>query len=365
MKTVTVTYHNAINYGAVLQAYALQKTLFDLGIDDEIVDIKRNEKVYFREFTIGKYLPSQIYNNIINLLYITKTMNRVCKFKKFVENNIKTTRYYRTSRELIEDPCAADAYITGSDQMFNTNFDGLNIAGFLKFGGDEIKRISYATSMGPANVSEKYLEDFVSAIKAYNWLSLREKSAADYISKLCSVPCSTNIDPSLLLTKDDWSQLSSKSTLPKKAMPCKYILVYVLLHNHLLNDAIKKLKNQTSLKVIVINPYSRVLAKGDVIIRNAGPIDFLELFKNAEYVLTTSFHGTCFSLLFEKKFFSFIRKTGETRINNILKMLNLSDRIITDVSKLNLDEISYDDVNEILQSERVKTSEYLIKALGV
>lgn len=364
MKTVTVTYHNAINYGAVLQAYALQKKLSTLGIDDEILDIERQERVYFREFIFGKYLPSQIYNNIINLLYAVKTMKRVFRFKDFVKNNINTTRYYGTSRELIDDPCVADVYITGSDQMFNTNFDGLNTAAFLKFGSEEIKRISYATSMGPANVSGKYLEGFMSAIKAYSFLSFREKVAADYISKLCSVPCSTNIDPSLLLTKDDWSQLASKSTLPKRAIPGKYILVYVLLHNHIINDAIDKLKSETGLDVIVINPHSRVLAKGDVIIRDAGPLEFLTLYKNAEYILTTSFHGTCFSLLFEKKFFSFIRKTGETRINNILNMLNLSDRIITDLSQMKLDEIVYDDVNEILLNERAKTNDYLTRVLG-
>ncbi|MBW8014713.1 MAG: polysaccharide pyruvyl transferase family protein [Planctomycetes bacterium] len=364
MKTVTVTHQNAINYGAVLQAYALQQQLRKLGVDDELLDLKRYDRLYFREFKFNKYLPSYIYNNIINLSYVHKTRKRIVRFRDFVEKNIKTTRSYRTSEEIIDDPPVADAYITGSDQTFNTRL-GIKPERFLRFGSEGTRRISYASSMGIPLVEEKYQDEFISAIKAYSFLSTREKSAAEYISKLCSVPCSTHLDPSLLLTKDEWSRLTSRSTLHKRAMPGKYILVYVLLYNPLLNDAVKKLKSQTGLDVIVINPNSRCSVKGDVIIRDAGPLEFLNLYKNAEYVLTTSFHGTCFSLIFEKKFFSFIRKTGETRINNFLSMLNLSDRIISDVSRINLDEISYDHVNAILQSERARTIEYLTKALGL
>ena len=89
MKTVTVTHQNAINYGAVLQAYALQQQLHKLGIDDEILDLQRHDEIYFREFKNGMTLPSYIYNNIISLFHVAKTMKRVRRFKWFVKNNIK------------------------------------------------------------------------------------------------------------------------------------------------------------------------------------------------------------------------------------------------------------------------------------
>lgn len=361
MKTVTVTHQNAINYGAVLQAYALQQQLCKLGIDDVLLDLKRSHKI-FNKIEFNKHLPGNIYNNILNLLHIRQTKKRAKRFRDFVDNNIRTTRHYGTVEEVIESPPVADAYITGSDQTFNTYW-GVKPYFFLKFGSEETKRISYASSMGRLAVEEKYLDEFVSAIKNYSFLSVREKSAADYISKLCSVSCSTNIDPSLLLSKEEWSRLVPNSRLTQRTRPDKYILVYPILYNPILNDAVQKLKSETGLKVIVINPYSRSYVKGGRNIRDAGPVEFLELFKNAEYILTTSFHGACFSVLFQKKFFSFVRETGETRINNILNMLNLSDRIITDLSQLTLDEVLYDDVNKILQSERAKAGEYLIKAL--
>lgn len=363
MKTVTVTHQNAINYGAVLQAYALQQQLHKLGIEDELLDLKRTHKI-FSKVKLNKHLPGNMYSNILNILHLRETKKRAKQFREFVARNISTTRHYETFEEVVESPPVADAFITGSDQTFNA-YSGVKPASFLKFGSEQTKRISYASSMGIPEVQGKYLDKFISAIKAYSFLSVREESSADYISKKCGVPCLTNIDPSLLLTKEDWSRLASSSSLSPGMEQGKYILVYRLLVNPLLNDAVTKIKKETGLNVIVINPYAMCRVKGDLIVRDAGPLEFLKLFKNAEYILTTSFHGTCFSVIFQKKFFSFIRKTGESRITGILNMLNLSDRIITDLSQLKLDEIIYDDVNKIVQSQRAKASEYLIKALGI
>jgi hypothetical protein len=137
------------------------------------------------------------------------------------------------------------------------------------------------------------------------------------------------------------------------------------LENSLLNNAIKKIKKETGLEVIVMTPNVIHCAKGDMIVRDAGPLEFLSLFENAEYVLTTTFHGVCFSVIFQKQFFTFISKKDEIRIDAFLNMLNLNDRIITDTSKVSLNKILYNKVNEILGVEIKKANEYLIKALGL
>lgn len=363
MKTVTVTYQNAINYGAILQAYALQQQLHKLGIDDELLDLKRTHRV-FNKVEFNKHMPGNIYSNMLNVWHILQTQKRMKRFREFVETNIRTTRHYRTFEEVIQNPPVADVYITGSDQTFNTN-SGVIPCNFLKFGNMDTKRISYAASMGRPAVEDKYLDDFITAIKTYSFLSVREQHAADYISKMSGVPCLANIDPTLLLSKEEWSKLASTSKPSPGIEREKYILVYQLLENPLLNNAVKKIKKETGLKTKVINPYACCRVKGDVIIRDAGPLEFLGLYRDAEYVLTTSFHGTCFSILFQKPFFSFIRKTGETRINGILKKLNLGDRIITDTSRMTSNKIHYDSVNEIIEMERKRTIEYLVKALGL
>lgn len=362
-KTITVTHQNAINYGAVLQAYALQQQLFKLGVDDKLLDLKRPHKI-FNKIKFNKHLLGNTYSNLLNLLHILKTNKRIKRFNEFVENNIKTTHHYETFEEVVGSPPTADAYITGSDQTFNTYW-GVKPHHFLMFGSEKTKRISYASSMGISAVKDEYLDEFIAAIKAYSFLSVREESAAAYISKLCCVPCSTNIDPTLLISKEEWSKLASSSGLPQRARPKKYILVYQLLENSLLNDAVKKVKKETGYEIVAINPYAMCRTKSDLIVRDAGPLEFLDLFNNAEYILTTSFHGTCFSVLFQKKFFSFIRKKGETRITNILRNLNLCDRVITDVGQLKLDDILYDDANEIIESERKKANDYLVRALSI
>lgn len=362
-KTITVTYQNALNYGAVLQAYALHQHLSKLGIDDKLLDLKKSHKV-FNKIEFNKHLPGNIYANMLSLCHILETKRRIKHFREFVARNMNTTSRYETAEEIVSNPPIADAYITGSDQTFNTYW-GIKPERFLRFGSAETKRISYASSMGGVTVKDEYLDEFISAIKAYSFVSTREQSDADYISKLCSVPCSVNVDPVFLLAKDAWSRLASNSGSCATNNRGKYILVYELLENSLLNDVAMKIKERTGFEIVVISPGAICRVKGDLIVRDAGPLEFLKLYNNAEYVLTTSFHGTCFALIFEKKFFSFIRKAGETRITNILDMLNLSERIITDTNEITFTEIPYDTVKEKIELQRTKATEYLKEALGI
>jgi hypothetical protein len=363
LKTITATHQNEMNYGAVLQAYALQKQLHKLHVDDEILDLKKTHQM-FNKVKFNKHLLGNMYSNICNLLCILQRKKRIKRFREFVNNNIKMTHHYETIEEVTKSPPVADAYITGSDQTFNTHW-GIRPDKFLRFGSKETKRISYAASMGIPIVKDEYLNDFVSAIKAYSFLSVREQCSADYISKVCNMPCSTNLDPTLLLSKEEWSELASSYRLGRKIRREKYILVYYLLENSLLNIAVREINKETGLKVIVLTPNAICRIKKDMIIRDAGPLEFLSLFNNAEYILTTTFHGVCFSIIFQKPFSTFISKKDEIRINSLLNILNLSDRIITSTSEITFNEILYNNVNEIIEMERKKANEYLVKALGI
>lgn len=347
-----------------MQAYALQKQLAKLGVTDEILDLKRQGRVYFRKFGSYRTLLSDAYNNAFNLLYVFKTLSRVNRFKSFAVHNINLTGRFNSFQEIAQNPPQADVYISGSDQTFNTH-SGVNPYKFLKFGSEETKRISYASSMGKPEVEDRYLDEFIAAINRYRFLSVREACSAAYLSKLCNVPCSSNIDPTLLLSVEEWSHLAAGARPVCKEQQCKYILIYPILHNSLLGEAVRKLQKETGYKVIVINPYARKYVDGDRIIRDAGPLEFLNLYKNAAYVITTSFHGTCFSILFQKPFAALIRRTGEIRITNLLNLLDMQERIISDVNDLSIGPISFDRANDILAAERKKSVEYLVRALGL
>lgn len=359
MKTLTVTYQNEINYGAVLQAYALHHQLKDLGVDDYLLNLESSSPVYF--FHRDKYprITSYIYNNLYNLLYISSTIQKVRKFKRFVKENISTTKLYKSLEDVKNDPPEADVYITGSDQMFNC-FSRVKENNFLQFGRRDIKRISYATSMGQKKVDDAFINGFVAAIKSYASLSVREQSLKDYISKVCGRDCEVNIDPTFLLEKEEWNRF-----IGDRPIKGKYILCYALLYNPLVKQVMERLKQLTGLRTVVISPYARNPFKGDINIRSVGIEEFLTLFKHAEYVLTTSFHGTCFSIIFEKKFFTFIREGVETRITNLLEKLGLEYRIVSHVSQISCEDVNFQFAREVINEEKKRAIRYLIEALNL
>jgi hypothetical protein len=141
--------------------------------------------------------------------------------------------------------------------------------------------------------------------------------------------------------------------------------VYPLLHNPLMNAVVRRLKSETGMDVVVLNPSARCYVNGDVVIRDAGPLEFLSLFANARRILTTTFHGVCFAVIFEKEFHTFLTMKGEIRITSLLDILGLSDRILADANMPVSGTIPYDRVNRVIESERKRASEYLAETLGL
>lgn len=355
MKTKTITYHNAHNYGAVLQAYALQQSILLLDIENEIINYHSNKCTIFNKFSrkIGRQTISEIVTNLATIVHYRDLKNKYNLFEKFINTELALTEKYENLVDLINIPPEADCYITGSDQVWNV-FNGAKREFFLDFGDKKTKRVSYAASIGIYDISQKNKEEFFNLIKKFDKISVREKQSKTFIEKESNKKCCVNIDPVFLLAKERWAQISNKTYSCEK-----YILCYPLLHHPLLNEALKKLKDSTGYKVIILNPNARTKIKGDKIIRNAGPREFLNLFENAEIILTTSFHGVAFSIINEKKFFSFINSHAPSRINNILNILGLEDRIVNDINDVISDEINYSNVNKLKKSEVDKSIKYL------
>ena len=354
MKALVVTSQNAINYGAVLQSYAFHQWLKEQQIDNVLLDLKRASPVYVQKLVLNANFPGQLYDLFLRIIYFPEIRRKVRRFEEFIADHIATTRLYDTIQAVIDDPPQADVYITGGDQMFNIHA-GIRPTNFLFFGSKDTKRVSYSTSMGMAAVPKVYMERFVSLLNKYSLLSLREESAAKYLSQVCNVPCRTNIDPVFLLTKEQWNNVIPVGDKKQG----KYILVYPLLYNANTNAVIKRLKALTGLRVMIISQRARNYAKGGKVIRDAGPSEFLHLFRDAEYVVTTSFHGTCLAILYEKKFFSLIRESGEVRINALLEKLELQDRIIKDPGEVSTREICFNRAQDIINIERTRAKEYI------
>lgn len=195
-------------------------------------------------------------------------------------------------------------------------------------------------------------------------ISVREKQGQAIIKSLCNKEVPVVLDPTFLLTKEEWKKLNTCDTKNKK-----YILVYCLRRSDLLNKMAEKLKIKTGFEIIVLNPRIRnIYDKFSAY--NVGPEDFIRLFMNAEYILTNSFHGTAFSINFNKKFLVDLdinsAVSTNSRLLNILSLFGLEDRIVEniDIEKMYRD-IDYRKVNKILDEERIKSINYLKKSLGL
>ena len=198
-------------------------------------------------------------------------------------------------------------------------------------------------------------------LKKYITISVREEQGKSFLKKEFNLDSQVNIDPVFLHTKKEWSSLTTPSKLIKE----KYILVYFLVGAPILQKVIDKVKEKYKLPVVCLQLTAIKRIKADKYIFDAGPKEFLNLFKNAEFVITTSFHGTAFSVIFEKPFYSVLKNGYRTeRFENLLKQLHLENRMITDCLG-EIESIDYKNISPIIEQKRIESIEYLKKILDV
>lgn len=358
MKTATITYHNVYNYGALLQAYALQQMLLKLSIDNVIINYNfEKNRIYH------KMKGNSLKIFIINIIRLLKTiidilpiMRRCRNFEEFSNRKLQLTPKYRDLEELRKNPPEADCYIAGSDQLWNVSTVMRN-AFFLDFGSQDTKRVSYAVSMGSYEIPNEYIPKMCELLNKFDTISVRETEAKIYIENIIDKKdfVHLNFDPVFLLSKKDWSEFACT-----RRIGIKYILCYPMSGHPLLYDALKKLKQLTGYKIIILTSEVFDSVKGDVYIKDATPEEFVFLIQNAEYTLTSSFHGTAFCTIFNKNFFSFVGGTAPTRITGLLGRLGLEHRIVRRIEDINTEEVDYFEANNVIAKEKKLAKEYLL-----
>lgn len=315
LKIGIVTFHRANNLGANLQAFALNKYICENIGDCEIIDYIPNNQVDNRSF-IRKSL-SKIKKIVLFFQYINDM-----KFEKFRK------RYYKLSNEsyygdsdIFFKGVQYDVLISGSDQILNTTLSGDSKSFYLAFCEGK-KKISYASSFGRENISnieKNYIEEYLSK---FNALSVREKSAADILKKQIDAESKLVLDPVFLMEKKDWRKYKAGINVPKK-----YIFVYAMEVSSQLEQIVEITRKKLDIAVLVVygGKGNKIKAKE---IKNCGPSEFISYIENAELIITNSFHGTAFSVIFEKNFICVSHSTRNTRLENILNLCNFSERMI-------------------------------------
>lgn len=364
MKIGIITFHAVYNYGAVLQAYALENALIDMGCEAEIIDFRRKQQADYTSLYSNRNGIKSIIKNALLLPLHKKRKMRANKFETFFNTRLKlSAARYTEENQLTNCDKIYSTVIAGSDQVWNTTkkYD-VSRAYFLDFIKDnKCLKVSYAASIGSASYEDLllYRED----IKKFSYISMREKRGCEIISKLINREVAFVLDPTLMLNEKHYRTLISESDYPVEG---KYLLYYSLDGVDKKNrnfDILEKLAEKFGLKVKAILPERPFRYKNFDIINDVGIQDFLKLIQGAELICTNSFHGTALSIALQKPFFVLEKFDGkDDRKQTLLQLLDCKERQISDIHQIN--EISgyamnLEEVQKRLQMERNKSKEFL------
>lgn len=366
MKIAVITRHGIINYGSLLQTIATQKAIERCGCECEIVNYIRTDEEYRNlEKTILKTKNNWNKNLFKRFIYLvlrqSESMIAGRKFSKMQSQYLNLTRRYSSLEDLQKNKPVADLYMTGSDQVWGPVADGsYDSSYFLSFTLPQDKCVAYAASFGRTEYNEKVKQNFRRWLSRYNEIAVRENSAVDLLNEI-GIKSYQVLDPTLLITASEWSRIATKA--PKK----KYILVYQLHNNYKLNEYAKKASKELKLPLIRISPTLHQFTRSGKFKYLPDVSEFLAYIKNAECMITDSFHGTAFAINFNTQFVEILpnNKTG-SRNQSILQLTGLTERIVQNTDDLHLvhEKIDYTYANEVLRREREKSEKILRELLA-
>lgn len=358
MKIDIITLHYIRNYGSVLQTYATQAKFASMGYEAEIIDYVRPnaeddamiEQGYEKKNLHG--LKKALYIGLKRFEYSKR--NRVCT--DFLNKYCKFTRRYKDYNDLKNSPPKADVYCTGSDQTWNAEYNGgILPAYFLDFAPENKTRIGYAVSIGRSSITEEEAAETRPFVEKYKAISVREDSAKQILQNMGYQKVEHILDPTLVLNKDDWKPIVAPRMIREK-----YIIIYRLNSCPRMEKFAQELSEETGCKIVRMSYYITHFASKGKMIFMPTVEQFLSLIYYADYVITDSFHCTAFSLNFNKDFFVFYPGKYSSRLQSVLTLTGTEDR----AEKTNLDglqPIDYQRVNEVLDREREKATEFIKK----
>tara|TARA_R110002033_G_scaffold494_2_gene4603 strand:- start:8160 stop:9266 length:1107 start_codon:yes stop_codon:yes gene_type:complete len=367
MKIKTITCHEVYNHGASLQEYALLKYLENLGHNSETIHYKpyylsNNFKfLKVNHLFFSKNLVLKFVYIILKLPQRLFHLKRKRRFDNFSRKYIKTgNKLYKSNDDLKNDLPVADAYICGSDQIWNSFFEnGKDPAFYLDFAPQNKLKISYAASFAIDELEEN-IKAFVKQKVSYlDYVSVREISGKKILNSLGFENVAHVLDPVFLLNSEHWESLI---TIKKEVD--KYIFIYDFDSNPLIQSFAENYKEKYGWKIITVNQLIKYADKNYFL---QGPEKFLSLVKNAEFIISNSFHAVAFSIIFKKDFVVFNRADNiNTRMRDLLDSLDLSQLLLTNEYMINnhiLKNINYDKAQKKLGSLKKSSAFFLNNAL--
>ena len=369
MKTIgIITYHHYYNYGTMLQALALQGKVEQLGYQAELIDFKqdnslsRYEMLKLRIKRMPVYIKERKkYRALADSREKIKEKNEL--FEQFYKTYLHVgKKKYTTTQQLMENPPVYDGYVVGSDQTWNPFVANSPEAFFLPFVENKSKKGSYGPSLAVKSLSDEKEKEYRKKLSNFSFLSCREQDGAQLLSRITQKEVKCVLDPTLLLSAKEWGKYC-EFEIPKEP----YILVYFLGEKSEHRRAVEKIQKLTNWKIISLPAAYLEMENNDYKKVWGGPKEFLSLIRGAALICTDSFHGTMFSINFQRNFFSFCKSSDSeessenSRLYSALNIFGLSNRIIHNMDNLTAEDISidYKNVIPILEEQRRDSIEYL------
>lgn len=364
MKIGIITYHKSVNYGAQLQAYALRKALQNLGHDSEIIDCNSigSGKIFHWSFASLKGFAGSLRNNILSLISENK---RHRLFREFSQNMIGLSQPCNNKTDLNQLVSKYDFVITGSDQVWHPQICEKQTYFFLDLPIKNEQKIAYAPSFGVTDYTPAEVAQYIPLIKQIKHLSVREEAGRVIIKKYIGKDTPLVVDPTMLLSLNEWKSIAQKHQYSK------YLFYFTILDEPQGTDElVRKIAKEKGLNIVRIGMVKDILKFGFINARANGPQEFLGIIRDADFIVTSSFHGTVFSILFEKQFLCILNNNERnSRMQTLANRLSLSDYLVTNVNQYNFTkmykEIDYTPVKNKLQKLRSESLEFLKKATGL
>lgn len=365
VKVGIVTFSFALNYGSLLQCYALQETINNMGHEAYIVDLKENNKESYLSMKARfRGLVVTVASTFEFIPIIKDRNNKVRKFQEF-RNLFNLTDECDDISDLQKIANKLDVLIVGSDQVWNPHLQDFTYLFMLPVSG--VKRIGYSISMGKAQ--EKDIEKYKSDISGFDAISVRERQIKEPIERLYGREVYVTVDPTFLLGADKWKHFMENAEVNVNS---PYLLCFLFGKNKEYNTAkykfVDAVAKEMGLKIIYLNHgYNRrSFLKNSYC--DCGIEDFIKLFRDASLIITDSFHGTVFSIIFQKDFYAILdSKSTDRRKQDLLETMGISKRAV-DISASNIswsrESIDYYLVDAKLKQLKQDALDYLRNEIG-
>lgn len=355
MKIGILTIYRSGNYGATLQAYATKQAINENGFGEaEIIPycsdaIKQKiDKRFIKK--VGLFHTAVA---CVEKLYYHPRMKKVGAFIDEMAGERDLPR-----EELPALNEKYDIFLSGSDQIWNPQLQLGDTSYLLDFVTDDRKKRSYASSFGVKKIPEEYLEDYRRLLSAYERITVREQAGAELVEELLGRSAELVIDPALLLTPEQWN-----AKLPERQWKKKYVFAYQMAHSPLIARAVAKGRKTLGVKALYV-PFPIMGACRCRPKLNLSSLEWVAAIRDSECVITDSFHGVVFAIIFKKKFYYMI--TSDTvrgrlsRLETLLGSLGIENRLVSDVSQCDFNEsIDYDRVHALLDRYRDRSLQIL------